>query len=251
MPKNTFSTGFSTDFEYIKADSSKTQKFTVVYTHGFCSDPWGRKPEEIKKWCAKHHISFYRYELAGHGSDKSNLEKADFNIWKCQLLEIIDNQIKGPILAAGSSLGGWLSLMAAVERPQRVIGVLGLAAAPDFTKDNEKYVTQAQKDELAQNGRLVFEEEGFQIVVTQQLIDSGNQNLLLNKREIAINCPIALVQGMKDQSVPYTKALKIAEKVKSGRVVVKLLKNSDHRLNSDEDIREIMTSLDSFIQTAP
>ena len=80
MQKHTFSNGFTTDFEYIQADFSNNTEITLVYTHGFCADPWGRKPDEIKEWCAKHNISFYRYELAGHGSDAANIEKADFNI---------------------------------------------------------------------------------------------------------------------------------------------------------------------------
>lgn len=247
MPQHTFSSGFTTDFEYIQADSSHNPKFSVLYTHGFCADPWGRKPEEIKNWCIKNGINFYRYELAGHGSDKQNLEKADFNIWKSQILEIIDNILQGPILVAGASLGGWLSLVAAVKRPERVCGLLGLAAAPDFTKDNEQFITQEQKEQMEQNGKIVFDDNGFITVVTKQLVETGNQNLLLDKPYIPIFCKVALIQGMEDDSVYWPKVLKIAEKVQSQDVLVKLLKSSDHRLNSDQDINELLSALDTFL----
>lgn len=247
MLKRTYSNGFTTDFEHIIANLPETQKFTLIYTHGFCSDPWGRKPEEIKKWCQKHNISFYRYELAGHGSDFENIEKADINVWKAQILEIIDRFVAGPVVVAGASLGGWLSVLAAEARPERVVGVLGLAAAPDFTKDNDQYRTPELEAVMERDGKLVFEESGFKFVITKQLIESGNQNLLLDKPQIAIKCPVALVQGMKDESVKWQKAVRIAQNVQSEKVLLQLLKSSDHRLNADEDIVRILCALDFLL----
>lgn len=244
MSKHTYTTGFTTDFEHVSAKYSETQNFTLIYTHGFCSDPWGRKPEEIKKWCLEHNVEFFRYELAGHGSDSKNIEKADFEIWKKQILEIIDTMTSGKVVVAGASLGGWLSLSAALERPQRVAGVLGLAAAPDFTKDNAEYASLELKELMEKNGKIEFEESGFKFVITKQLIESGNKNLLLDKPEIPIDCPVALIQGMKDDSVCWQKAVNIAQKVRSGDVLLQLLKNSDHRLNADEDISRILSGLD-------
>lgn len=247
MEKRSYEIGFCTNFEYIKANFTKTQKFTLLYTHGFCSDPWGRKPEEIKKWCLQNNISFFRYELAGHGSDKARFEEADINIWKAQLLEIVDQVIEGPVVFAGSSLGGWLSMLAARERPDRAAGLIGLAAAPDFTKDNETMITPAQKQELETNGKIFVEGTGLTYVITKQLVNSGSQNLLLDKPYINVFCPVVLIQGMKDTSVLWQKAVKIAEKLRSPNVVLKLLKNSDHRLNEDSDIKQIRLALDSFL----
>jgi len=247
MQKHTYHTGFTTDFEYIKAENPANQKFTILYTHGFCSDPWGRKPEEVKKWCAKNNVSFFRYELAGHGSDISLFEEADINTWKAQILEIIDACIKGDIVVVGSSLGGWLSLLAAISRPNRIKGVVGLAAAPDFTADHIKYATPAQIEEMEKFGKITYAGQGIEFVVTKRLLDSGQDNLILNKNVIPIKCPVVLVQGMKDTSVDFHKALKIAELLETQEVVVKLLKNANHRLNEDDDIREILSALDGFL----
>ena len=247
MQKHAFSSGFTTNIEYFKAESSETQKFTLIYTHGFAADPWGRKPEEIKNWCIKHHIGFFRYELAGHGMDADNFEKSNINIWKKQILEIIDTLVDGPVLVAGASLGGWISLLAAINRPERIIGLLGLAAAPDFTKDYEDFATEEQKNTLEHDGKLLFEKEGFSYVITKQLLESGRQNLLLDKSIIPIDCPAVFIQGMEDTSVYWPKVLKIAEKIRSRHVMVKLLKNSTHRLNDDADIQEILSALDTFL----
>lgn len=247
MQSRTYDTRFTTNFEYINAELSGTQKFTILYTHGFCSDPWGRKPEEIKKWCLQHNIPMYRYELAGHGSDIARFEETDINIYKAQILEIIDKYIKGDIVVVGSSLGGWLSLLAAVNRPTRIKGVIGLAAAPDFTVDHMKYVTAAQRQQMEKFGKITYPGQNITFTVTKRLIDSGNENLILDKDIIPIACPVVLIQGMKDSSVDWHKALQIASKVQTQNVVVKILKNANHRLNEDADAKEIISALDTFL----
>ena len=246
MQSRTYDTRFTTNFEYINKDLSGKQKFTILYTHGFCSDPWGRKPEEVKKWCLKHNIPMYRYELAGHGSDMARFEETDINIWKAQILEIIDKYIAGDIVLVGSSLGGWLSLIAAINRPTRIKGLIGLAAAPDFTVEHMKYITPEQKAEMEKFGKITYQGENITFVVTKRLIDSGNDNLILNKDIIPIKCPMVLIQGMKDTSVDWHKALMIAQKAQSENVILKLLKNAGHRLNDDEHIAEILSALDTF-----
>lgn len=247
MQKHTYHTGFTTNFEYIKAQIPHTQNFSILYTHGFCSDPWGRKPEEVKKWCAKNNVSFFRYELAGHGSDVARFEETDINIYRAQILEIIDECLEGNIVVVGSSLGGWLSLLAAISRPNRIKGVVGLAAAPDFTAEQIKYATPAQIEQMEKFGKITYAGQGIEFVVTKRLLESGQDNLILNKSIIPIKCPVVLVQGMKDTSVDWKKALKIAELLETQDVMVKLLKNANHRLNEDDDIREILSALDGFL----
>jgi len=247
MQSRTCDTHFTTNFEHITPISNDTQKFTILYTHGFCSDPWGRKPEEIKKWCLKNNISFYRYELAGHGSDAASFEKTDINIYKAQILEIIDRYIEGNIVVVGSSLGGWLSLIAAINRPKRIKGVVGLAAAPDFTADWASEIAPHLRQELQMNGKFTFSGDNISYTITQNFINSGRDNLILNKNIIPITCPIVLIQGMQDTSVNWRKAIHIAQKVQTQNVTVKLLKNANHRLNEDADIKEILSALNAFL----
>ena len=247
MLSRTYDTKFTTNSEHFMPKSDNKQKFTILYTHGFCSDPWGKKPEEVKKWCLKHDIAMYRYELAGHGSDAAHFEETDINIWKAQILEIIDKYIEGDIVLVGSSLGGWLSMIAAINRPNRIKGLVGLAAAPDFTADYMKYATPAQIEEMEKYGKITYPGQNITFTVTKRLIDSGNENLILDKESIDIFCPIILIQGMQDTSVDWHKALKIAERVKTNDVIVKLLKNTGHRLNDDFAINEILSALDTFL----
>lgn len=250
MQTHIFTSQFTTNFEYIQAKTSATHKnstdFTVVYTHGLCSDPFGRKPEEIKAFCEAHNISFFRFELAGHGSDAARYEEVDFNIWKSQVLEVVDEIVSGKILFIGSSLGGWLSLLAARERPERTIGVIGLSAAPDFTADMEKYVlTKEQLAELA-TGRLVFPMKDYSYIFTKQMFDTARENLLL-EGPLAIHCPVHIIHGTEDKNLDPQKPFKILKCLESENVIVKLMKGGNHRLGRDVDIAEMCNSIKSFI----
>lgn len=249
MIKNhTFKAKFTTKIEMSQEKSFNTHnEMTILYVHGFFSDPWGRKPEEVKAYCKENDLGFCRFELAGHGSDKNDIEKVDFNIWKNQILEIIDELITGPVIMVGSSLGGWLSLLAARERPARVKGVVGMAAAPDFTDDLDKLIfTPEQKQELKETGRLVFPMKDFAYIFTGRIFDTAQQNLLLKEVQ-PISCPLYLLQGTDDKNVLPDKPMKILQHVKSENVVIKWIKGSNHRLGRDIDILEMKQALSSLL----
>lgn len=247
MQSHKFKSNFTTNFEYSQVKSSETHKISVIYVHGLCSDPWGRKPESIKTFCKQHNLDFLRFELAGHGSDSANYEQGDLNIWREQLLEMIDDVVKGDILLIGMSVGGWMALLAGVARPQRVKAIIGISAAPDFASIlYDEYMTSAQKEELEANGKVGFSTRDFTYVFTKRLFETARENALLNA-PIPINCPVHLLQGMKDANFPWEKTLEIAQKITSGKVTVKLLKSSSHRMQEPNDIAEMFKSIETLI----
>ncbi len=250
IQNHTFKAKFTAKIELSQEKSLKTHKnsacLTVVYIHGLFSDPWGRKPEELKTFCEENNLSFCRFELAGHGSDKANYENIDFNIWKNQVLEVLDEVVDGPVVMVGSSLGGWLSLIAAKERPQKVKGVIGLAAAPDFTFDIEQYIfTPEQKTEMKEKGKIFFPMKDFTYIFTSKIFDTARDNLLL-QGSLQIDCPVHLLQGSEDKNVMPDKPFKIMKCLSSDDVIVKIIKGGNHRLGRDMDIAEMKKSLASI-----
>ena len=243
-----FQCGHTTKCEYIKPNESKTQSFTVVYAHGFCSDPYGRKPEEVKAWCIENGIGFFRYEIAGHGGDIQRFEETTMDVYRDQIFEIVGRLVEGPVIVVGSSLGGWLSLLAAVHFPEKVIGFVGLAAAPDFLKTYFiNLINSEYKEKLEKYGKIEFPTKDFTYVITQKMIDSAENNLLLNKPVIPFNGKVRLLQGMKDASLEWHAVLTIAQKLASDDVQVRLLKNANHRLGSDEAIAALRQALGDFL----
>lgn len=242
-----FNCGHTTKCEYAKPENAKTQSFTLVYAHGFCSDPYGRKPEEIKKWCVERGQGFFRYEIAGHGSDAVRFEETTINTYKEQIFEIVGEMVDGDVVTAGASLGGWLGLLAAVHFPQKVKGFLGLAAAPDFLKKYfEAYFRPEHREILERDGKITFPTNDFTYVITREMIASGNENLLLDKESIPYNGKVRLLQGMKDASLDWRTAPLIAQKLSGNDVKAVLLKDSNHRLGGDGDIAEIRRALEDF-----
>ena len=245
---HTFHCGHTTKCEYIKPQSQKTQSFTVVYAHGFCSDPYGRKPEETKAWCLEHGMGFFRYEIAGHGVDLARFEETTMDIYRQQIFEIVEEIVEGKIVVVGSSLGGWLTLLAACQYPEKVIGFVGLAAAPDFLKTYFiNHLNSDFKAKLKKFGKIEFPTKDFTYVITQKMIDSAEGNLLLDKEVIPFNGKVCLLQGMNDASLEWHTVLTIAEKIQSDDVKVYLLKNVNHRLGTDEAINTLKDALDKML----
>ena len=243
-----FKCGHKTKCEYIKPSAAKTQSFTIVYAHGFCSDPYGRKPEEVKKWCIENGVGFFRFEIAGHGSDIDTFEKTTIDTYREQMFEIVNDMVDGDVVTAGSSLGGWLGLMAAVKFPQKVKGFIGMAAAPDFLKTfMDKFFTDKDRDILARDGKLLFPTNDFTYTITREMLLSADANLMLNKDCIPFNGKVRLIQGINDAALEWPKAPLIAQKLTSNDVKICLLKSSNHRLGSDEDIKELRHFLDDFL----
>lgn len=240
MAKYTFKSQFATEFEFI---SAKNGHPTILYLHGFCSDCWGRKPETVKKFCIQSGCGFLRFEYAGHGADKENFEKADFAVWKNQVLELIDDVIVGDVICVGSSLGGWLALLAAAERPTRVAAVVGLAAAPNFITRFAGKMSDAQKQELQQTGKTHFGGSDFVYTVTARFVQTAMENLLDENAPWPINCKLRLLQGTEDKYVDWRLAPAIADKVTGSDCVVHLIKGADHRLNDDVSIRLLQATL--------
>jgi len=245
MPKYTFKSAFATDFEHILPKNGQP---TVLYLHGFCSDCWGKKPETVKAFCLAHGVGLFRFDYAGHGSDRDNLENADFKIWKEQMLEAIDEAITGDIVCVGSSMGGWLSLLAAIERPERIKGVIGMAAAPNFVKYFAKLVTPEQEADLREKGKFIFGNKDFAYTITQRFIDTAMAECLPEgKNSWPIRCPVHLIQGMEDASLPWQFVPDFAAAIASDQVEIKLLKTSNHRLNDEDAAEELENSLAKIV----
>ena len=244
MQKYTFNSHFATDFEYIKP---KNNLPTILYLHGFCSNAWGQKPETVKQECIKHGIGLVRFDFAGHGSDNDNFMRVDFNIWLEQASEIVEKVIKGDIVLIGSSMGGWIAMLLAIKYPDRVKGLIGLAAAPNFIKSFEKVISEQQKFDLQTKGYFNFVNNDFTYTITDKFIETALKACLPEEENWPIYCPVHLIQGMRDASLHWQKVLQLAQQIISDKVEIKLLKNSNHRLNDETALQELRQSIVNIV----
>jgi len=156
---------------------------------------------------------------------------------------------EGPLVLVGSSMGGWIALLAALARPARVAGLVGIAAAPDFTERLIwQSMTPAERATLLSEG--VFHapsEYGGPYPITRGLIEEGRSHLLLDTA-IGLTCPVRLLHGQADTAVPWETALKISERIAGGDVRVTLVKDGDHRLSRPRDLALLEATLAPLLQ---
>jgi pimeloyl-ACP methyl ester carboxylesterase len=220
---------------------------TVVFLPGYRSDMAGEKATMLAAFCTARGQAMLRFDYSGHGASDGAFEDGTIGIWAADALTAIDALSEGPLVLVGSSMGGWIALLTALARPARVAGLLGIAAAPDFT-ETLMWAAMAppERAALLRDGVLrVPSEYGEPYAITRALIEDGRTHLLLNA-PIAIDCPIRLLHGQRDPDVPWETALRIAERVRAEDVRLTLVKDGDHRLSRPQDLlllRETLASL--------
>lgn len=222
----------------------------VIFLGGFMSDMTGTKARALDAFCAARGQAYLRFDYFGHGASSGTFADATVGRWKDDALAVIDQLTEGPQLLVGSSLGGWLMLLTALARPQRIAALVGIAAAPDATEDLMwARFPPAVRDEIMRSGaaRLPSEYSPDGYLFTRTLIEDGRRHLLM-RGPIAITSPVRLLHGMKDPDVPWQTSLALTERVASRDVEVTLVKDGDHRLSTEGDLalltRTVATLLD-------
>ena len=213
----------------------------IVFLGGLASDMTGTKALALEAAATADGRAFLRMDYRGHGRSEGRFEDGTIGDWFADALAVFDAATEGPQLLVGSSMGGWLALLLALARPERIIGLIGIAAAPDFT---ERLVW----DRLDADSRSTLQRDGAVlpparygsvIPMTLRLIEEGRDHLLLN-RPIPFRRPVRLLHGQRDPDVPWQHALLVAERLDSDDVQVILIKDGDHRLSRPRDIALIL-----------
>lgn len=218
---------------------------TLVFLPGYMSDMEGGKAVALHDWAQRQGRAMLRLDYAGNGASEGRFANGTLASWRDDVLLLIDALVRGPVLLVGSSMGGWLALLVALARPERVAGVVGIAAAPDFTQWG---FTDADKALLQTEGRI--EEPtpyGDQPYVTTRDFWESGQALRLLEAEIAIDCPVRLLHGQADPDVPWEIAMQTAARLRSSDVQTLLVKDGDHRLSRDGDIALLIRTVASLL----
>jgi len=219
---------------------------TIVFLPGYGSDMEGAKATALDAWAAAEGRAMLRFDYAGCGASGGDFEVQTLHGWRGDALAMIDEVAEGPVVLVGSSMGGWLMLLAALARPERVAGLVGIAAAPDFTGWG---FSEEQKMKILREGRLLEESaEGEPPHVTTRAFWESGEALRLLHAPVAIDCPVRLIHGRQDADVPWEWSLEILIKVRSADVQMTLVKDGDHRLSRDSDIALLVATVRTLVE---
>ena len=221
----------------------------LMFLGGFASDMDGTKALALEAYARERGRAFLRFDYRGHGQSSGRFADGTIGQWRDDALSALDQLTDGPQVLVGSSMGGWIMLLAALARPERVAGLVGIAAAPDFTDELLwQRLTAQQQREIEDKGVWDMPSDyGDPVPLSHQLFQEGRRHKLLGA-PIELACPVRLLQGTADDEVPAEWALKLQHALTSDDVEATLVKDADHRLSSDRDLRRLTDTLDRLFR---
>jgi len=221
----------------------------VVFLGGFMSDMTGSKALALETFCRARGQAFLRFDYQGHGASSGTFEDGTIGLWAGDALTAISHLSEGPQILVGSSMGGWIALLVALKLAPRIAGLVGIAAAPDFTEDLIWAAMPPEKREKLQRDGVIYEPSQYgerPYGITHELIRDGRKHLLL-REPVKLRCPVRLLQGMLDPDVPWQRSLRLADKLEGGDVRVTLVKDGDHRLSREADLALLCRTVEELL----
>lgn len=215
---------------------------TLMFLPGYASDMSGTKALAVEAWAKAHGRASLRFDYSGCGESAGGFEDGTLADWRDDALALIDGLVEGPVVLVGSSMGGWIMLLIALMRPERIAGLVGIAPAPDFT---DWGFSQEDKMTLLTAGRLERPSPySSRPTVTTRAFWSSGEALRLMHADIPVNVPVRLIHGQRDADVPWERTVQLARMIRSPNVQTILVKDGDHRLSRDADIGTLISTIE-------
>jgi len=245
-------------YKLLKISNTKKLRYTVNYSqknlyiiflHGFASDIEGKKPEIFNKFALNNKIGFFALEYSGHGKSSGEFTKGNISIWtrdsKIAIKKIVK---KDNFILIGSSMGAWISLNLFKFFKSQIKGFLGIGSAPEFlTHLMWKKFPKKVKNEIINKGIYKLKNGQHEYLITHQLIKDGKKNKVLNKK-INLKIPVTMVHGSKDEVVPKIYSKKVLSLFLNAKKKIKIIKNGDHSLSSNKNLKIILKELNQLLK---
>ena len=219
---------------------------TVVWLGGFRSDMAGSKAQALADWAQAAGRDYLRFDYFGHGEASGDSVQGSISRWREDALAVIDEMTRGPLVLVGSSMGGWLSLLASVARPERIGALVLIAPAADFTEALMKpRLSAAALAAIERDGvwREPSEYDPAGYPITRLLLEYGARWSVL-PGPLGIEAPVRILQGTADDAVPWTHAQQLIGAIAGSDVVFTLIKDGDHRLSRPQDLARLIAAVE-------
>ena len=218
----------------------------VVFLGGFKSDMEGTKAIHLQQWAKSNGRAFLRFDYSGHGQSSANFVDGCIGDWAQDAMDAIGTLTEGPQVLVGSSMGGWISLLVCRAMPSKVHGLVGIAAAPDFTEDSMwANFDEAQRKAILEDGQLglpsEYSDEPY--IITKKLIEDGRNQLVL-RSPLPLPFPVRFLQGTEDADVDQSVALRLLDHVSGEDVRLTLVKGANHSFSTPECLTMITDAID-------
>ncbi|UWR12585.1 alpha/beta hydrolase [Sulfitobacter mediterraneus] len=220
----------------------------VVFLGGLKSDMMGTKAVFLEEWAQAQGRAFLRFDYSGHGESSGSFTDGCIGDWAEDTAEAVAELTEGPILPVGSSMGGWQALLLARAMPERLAGLVTIAAAPDFTEDGYwANFTDAQKQQLAETGQVELPSDYMEpYIITGRMIEDGRKQLVL-RDNLELPFPVRFLQGTADTAVSVETAVRLLEHAAGPDMQLKLVKDADHRFSDGPCLDLILGAIEEVL----
>ena len=217
---------------------------TVVWIGGFRSDMEGTKALALDAAARERGWNYVRYDHFAHGQSTGDWRKATIGRWRQDAVALIDS-LEGPVIPVGSSMGGWVALLLALARPERMAGLVLVNPAQDFTERLMwPGLADHERQAILREGETLIVEEGLgEYVLTRAMFEEARDWLLLDGA-IPVTAPVHILQGRADDVVPWRHAAALVERLTGGDVRLDLIEGGDHRLSGPADLDRLVEAVE-------
>jgi pimeloyl-ACP methyl ester carboxylesterase len=217
---------------------------TVVWIGGFRSDMEGSKALALDAAAQARGWSFVRYDHFAHGQSSGDWRRATIGRWREDAIALIDS-LEGPVIPVGSSMGGWVALLAALARPERMAGLVLINPAQDFTERLMwPMLADHERQAILREGETLVVEDGLGSYVLTRTMFEEARNWLLLDGAVEIAAPVHILQGRADEVVPWRHAVALADRLTGGDVALELIEGGDHRLSTPADLDRLVETVE-------
>ena len=223
----------------------------IIFLSGLKSDMDGTKAVHLETWARDRGYQYLRFDYSGHGLSSGRFEDGCIGDWAQDTQALINGVIDGPVLPVGSSMGGWQALLLARHMAQRIVGMVTIAAAPDFTEDGYwASFTDAQKEEIARNGTIDIPSDYMEpYVISMRMIEDGRQNLVL-RSPLSLPFAVRCLQGTADTAVSTETATRLLDHADCPDMRLLLVKDADHRFSDGPCLGLIQDAVEEVLGIA-
>jgi len=227
-------------FNDLKSDT------TIFFFGGYSSDMTGTKATALNNWTESNGINYLRFDYSGHGQSSGDLGKGTLSKWLGEAEFFFEKFKSKKNIIIGSSMGGWIALLTALKNID-VNGLIGIASAPDFTKNEWDKLSETEKEEFKSNGSILFPDDDYgDYEVFYEFVKDGFQHEILNDK-IEITCPVRLLHGKLDKVIAYNVSEKIIEQLSTSDKSLTIIEDGDHNLSRQEDLEILFKKVKELI----
>lgn len=239
------------DGRSIAYSHSPAQGIGTVFLGGFMSNMQGTKARHLEEAWHRKGRGFLRFDYSGHGASGGAFEDGTISRWTADACALIEAVTTGPQILVGSSMGGWIALLVARAMPERVAGIVTIAAAPDFTEDSIwAGLNDIERAKLKREGRILMPSDySIPYIITRGLIEDGRENLVL-RSPLDLPFPVRCLQGTADKDVETSVALSLLKHAKSPDMRLTLVDGADHSFSDPACLDLIEASIEEVSAAA-